>query len=48
MLLVCKLRTDKYDKRIEKFHVAYEEEGHVLDEQTERELHSSSQQAHRF
>eukprot|EP00439_Symbiodinium_sp_Y106_P082908 s617_g22.t1 len=36
---------DKYDQRIEKFHVDVEESGHVLDRQSEREEQEERSQA---
>ena len=38
-------RLDKYDQRIEKFHVDVEESGHVLDRQSEREEQEERSQA---
>lgn len=35
---MCLQRTDRYDKNLEKFHVEYEEKGHVLDREKDEEM----------
>ena len=37
------VRADKYDNKIEKFYVEYEELGHLVNRDTERENHESQE-----